>query len=300
MSDAAHPTDKPLGLIDAEPARPVAPSKDESKAEDKASRSDRARGSGYHSRFVAVYIGLALVAGLGVGALVASILKDDTTPAKPTTAAQFTPSRAGELGAIELAENVQRKYRLPNGDELTGVVASRNTLQDGNLGLIRVRYQYIQPFDSSAESDSKVVAPKNAIQYSLCGTGVSCAIPGTASAERFTLLKRQGLELALRTLQSDPSVDNVAVFLRPVQAQQPWEGYTMVFDRAVLNKSEPGLLSQPLTETLPGVSKLMTVSELDKVQQRRIDALTRPYTYQYRYQLIGGRDALMQLQPAKG
>ena len=114
------------------------------------------------------------------------------------------------------------------------------------------------------------------------------------------MLKRQGLELALRTFQNDPAVDNVAVFLRPVQAQQPWEGYTMVFDRSELNRAEPDLLSKPLTQTLPGVSKTMTVGALGKAQQRRIDELTRPYTYQYRYQLIGGRDALMQLQPAKG
>jgi hypothetical protein len=297
VSDAtAHPSDTPVGFIDAEPAQPV--DRQGKQQAETASRSDRARTAGYHSRFVAIYVGLALVAGVGVGALVVSILKDDKAPAKPT-AAQFTPSESGELGAIQLAESIQQKYRLQNGDELVGVVASRNTLQDGNLGLIRVRYQYIQPFDSSADKDSKVVIPTDAIQYSLCGSGISCAIPGTPSAARFTLLKREGLELALRTFQNDPAVDNVAVFLRPVPADQPWEGYTMVFDRSELSRSAPGLLNRPVGATLPGVSKTVTAKTLDTAEQRRINELTRPYIYQYRYQLLGGRDALMQLQPAK-
>ena len=214
-------------------------------------------------------------------------------------AAEFTPSQAGELGAIQLAEDVQRKYRNTNGTELVGVVASRNTLQDGNLGLIRVRYQYIQPFDSSASEDSKVVTPTSAIQYSLCGTSPQCVIPGKASVTRFALLRRQGLELAVRTFQNDSSVDNVAVFLRPVAPEQGWEGYALVFGRAELNRNEPGLISQALPLTLPGTAKTIAPNQLDTKQVAQIEKLTRPYLYQFRYQLLGGRDALMQLQPAK-
>jgi len=281
------------GFIEAEPAQAVTQPK-------KASRADRARSAAYRKRFVAVYIGLALVVGIGVGALVVSLSQSSTTPAKTAAAAsQFTPSQAGELGAIQLAEDIQRKYRNSNGDELVGVVASRNTLQDGNLGLIRVRYQYIQPFDSSANRDSRVVAPTSAIQYSLCGTNAQCAIPGKASATRFTLLRRQGLELALRTFQNDSSVDNVAVFLRPVVPQQGWEGYALVFDRAQLNRAEPGLIDQALPVTLPETSRTIDPAQLNKEQIARIEKLTRPYLYQFRYQLLGGRDALMQLQPAK-
>ena len=298
MSDAtAQPTVQPgddhARFVEADPAQPVA-----TDAEEGASRSDRARRTAYHSRFVAVYVALALVVGIGAGALVISLLKADPEPAAPVATA-FTPSRAGELGAVELAEDVQRKYRRQNGQELVGVVASRNTLQDGNLGLIRVRYQYIQPADSGADSDSKIVAPDSAIQYSLCGTSVACAIPGAASPTRFALLRRQGLELAIRTFQNDSSVDNVAVFLRPVEPSAGWEGYALVFDRAVLNRNEPGLLTHSLGETLPGKAKTITPAALKAPQITRIEKLTRPYLYLFRYQLLGGRDALMQLQPAK-
>ena len=121
-----------------------------------ASRSDKARRSAYHSRFVGVYIALALVAGLGVGALVASIMRDDTSRPKAAAPAQFTPSKAGELGAIELARSVEQKYRLADGQELTGVIASRNTLQDGQGGSFRVRFQLVEPFDATGNPDNKI------------------------------------------------------------------------------------------------------------------------------------------------
>ena len=288
MSDATHET---IGLIDAEPARPV--------DDGPPSRADRARHAAYRSRFAIVYVGLAIVAVLGLAALVVAVTRSSDTAASTTTASEFTPTQAGELGAIQLAEAVQRKYRLANGNELVGVVASRNTLQDGNLGLVRVAYQLVQPFDAQKDSDSKVVRPDNAIQYSLCGANAGCTIPGKASQKRFALLKRQGLELALRTFQNDPSVDNVSVFLRPVTPEQGWEGYNLVYDRAQLNHLEPGLLSRPPGATLPGGTKSITATDLSPTELKRINKLTRPYLYLYRYQLLGGRDALMQLQPAK-
>jgi hypothetical protein len=288
MSDATHET---IGLIDAEPARPV--------GDAPPSRADRARGAAYRSRFAIVYVGLAIIALLGVAALVVAVTRTSGTTASTTTASDFKPTQAGELGAIQLAEAVQRKYRLANGNELVGVVASRNTLQDGNLGLVRVAYQLVQPFDAQKDSDSKVVRPSNAIQYSLCGANAGCTIPGKASQKRFSLLKRQGLELALRTFQNDSAVDNVSVFLRPVTPQQGWEGYNLVYDRAQLNHLEPGLLARPLQETLPGGTRSVTATDLTAAEVKRIDKLTRPYLYLYRYQLLGGRDALMQLQPAK-
>jgi hypothetical protein len=304
VSDATLPNEQPLGFVDAEPAEPVVSSDDTSAGvydEDaSASRSDRARRSGYHSRFVGIYVGLAVVAGIGVGALVASVMRGDTTQPKPAAAAQFTPSRTGELGAVELAESVQRKYRLPNGDELTGVVASRNTLQDGKGGFLRVRVQAVQPFDAAADPDTKYILPDHAIQYSLCGSGASCAIPGKTSIPRIWLLKRQGLELAVRTLQNDAKVDNVAVFLDPVATgDAEWQGVTMVFDRKELDHNEPTLLSQPFGTTVPGDAKRIKESQLKLSDLKTIDTLTRPYMYLYRYKVIGGGDALMQLQPTK-
>ena len=82
VSDATVPNEKPLGFIDAEPAQPVGPS-NESSNDARTRTPSRRVPTGPATRPTThdssrVYIALALVAGVGVGALVASIMRDDT------------------------------------------------------------------------------------------------------------------------------------------------------------------------------------------------------------------------------
>jgi hypothetical protein len=286
MSEGVEPR-----LVDAPLAKPAQPS-------ESVPRGERARLSGYRRRFGIVYVLLALATGVAVGALIVEALRD---PAPAETLPQGTalagPTEPGELGAMQIADQVQRNYRLPNGDELVNVVASRNTLQDGNLGYLRVGYQIIRPGDGFKDKDSLLVQPEDAIQYSLCGAGQGCAIPGTASADRGILVRRMGLELALRTLKFDPSVDNVTVFLGPIPPPAGVDGVVMMYRRNVLENQNPDLLSQPLSRTLPGSGSLIQPGQMPSAVARRVDQLTRSNLYYGVYQLIGGRDALLQLQP---
>ena len=277
-------------VVEAEPARGA--------AGPAAAREDRVRKSSYSRRFAVIYVVLALVTGVAVGALIVEALKDPAaTEAAPTGAAGYSPSEPGELGAMQIADQVQRSYRLPNGDELVNVVASRNTLQDGNLGYLRVGYQVIRPGDGFKDKDSLLVQPEDAIQYSLCGAGQSCAIPGTASTDRGILVRRMGLELALRTMKFDPSVDNVTVFLGPIPPPAGVDGVVLMYRRNVLESQNPGILSQPISRTLPGSGRRIEPGLMPADVARRVDQLTRSNLYYGVYQLIGGRDALLQLQP---
>ena len=286
MSEGVEPR-----LVDAPLAKPADPS-------ESVPREERARLSGYRKRFGVVYVVLALVTGVAVGALIVEALKDPApTEATPKGAAQFRPSEPGELGAMQIADQTQRNYRLPTGDELVNVVASRNTLQDGNLGYLHVRYQIIRPADGTKNKDTVLVQPDDAIQYSLCGSGRSCAIPGTASAERGLLVRRMGLELALRTMKFDPSVDNVTVFLGPIPPPQGVDAVLLMFRRDVLENANPGLFSQPLSRILPGAGRRIEPGQMPSDVARRVDQLTRSNLYYGVYQLLGGRDALLQLQP---
>jgi hypothetical protein len=264
---------------------------------EQANRKDKARRSGYRGRFVLVYFGLAIVVGVAIGALVVVLASPEKHDAKP--AQIYTPSIRGEVGAIELANNVQRTYRGAGDTPFVDVVATRNTLQDGNLGLLRVRYQVIQPADAAKDRDSRILAPDDAIQYSLCGSDTNCSIPGTATQLRGALLRREALELAVRTFQNDQSVDNVVVFLRPFQPPDGsgYEGYALMLNRNLLMHDDPGLLTRPIESTLPGIGTKMTQERMTTSSARRVEELTKPHLYLYRYQLIGGRDALMELQP---
>jgi hypothetical protein len=287
MSEGVEPR-----LVDAPLATPAQPS-------ESVPREERARLSGYRRRFGIVYVLLALATGVAVGALIVEALRDPTpSEAVPTgSTPQLPVSEPGELGAMQIADQVQRNYRLPNGDELVNVVASRNTLQDGNLGYLRVRFQVIRPGDGFKEKDSLLVQPEDAIQYSLCGAGQSCAIPGTASTDRGILVRRMGLELALRTMKFDPSIDNVTVFLGPIPPPQGVDAVVLMYRRNVLENQNPGLLSQPISRTLPGAERRIEPGLMPADVARRVDQLTRSNLYYGVYQLIGGRDALLQLQP---
>ena len=65
------------------------------------------------------------------------------------------------------------------------------------------------------------VDPSNAISYSLCGGGSSCAIAtGTPSVARGTLVRREILELALYTFKYVGGIKNVIAFMPPPAGQQ--------------------------------------------------------------------------------
>ena len=264
-----------------------------------------ARDGAHHGRFRLGYGSLlAVLAVVGVGTFFAI----DRAPSHRAGAAAgggggwsaFAPSQSGELGAIEIAEHVAPHYRAADGKQLVNVVASRNTLQDGQLGFLRVLYQVIQPEDAASRGDSQIVQVTDAIQYSLCGTGTTCAIPGAKTAARFDLVRREGLELALYTFRYDPAVDNVSVFLRPSAAPAPFEGYVLVFRRDVLERLAPELLSRPLEQSLPGAEQQLGPSQLTTAGIDQIERWTSPFLYLYQYQLLGGRDALLQLDPVQG
>ena len=108
------------------------------------------------------------------------------------------------------------------------------------------------------------------------------------------------LELALRTLQHDPKIQNVTVFLRPIAPPPNTDGYVLVFRRDALQKSDPEVLIKPLEEIIPGVGSQILPATMTRIQQRRVEELTRPNLYVGVYQLIGGRDVLLQLQPVQG
>ena len=74
-------------------------------------------------------------------------------------------------------------------------------------------------------------------------------------------------------------------------------GVVLVFRRDVLERQNPGLLTQPLERTLPGAGSSIQPGQMRQDVARRVDQLTRPHLYYGIYQLIGGRDALLQLQP---
>ena len=239
----------------------------------------------------AVYVGLALVAGIGVGALVASIMRGDTTAeAAPTAARSSRRSRAGASSAqVELAESVAAEVPAPERRRARPAVDRQPEHAPGRQGrLLRVRFQAVQPFDAAGDPDTRSSCREHAIQYSLCGLGRHVRDPGRPPrSPGIGLLKRQGLELAA------PHVPERRQ--RRQRRRLPRSGPVGRHGLAGLHDGvrPQGAQSQrarrssasPFGKTLPGDAKRITESRARDVQLKKIDKLTRAYTYQYRYKV---------------
>lgn len=289
MSDAAVQPDgaAPHSFIEAEPAQPVGQPA-------ASTRADRARGVGYRSRFVFVYGALAVVAGLAVVALAILFTRPDAAPAAPWSAWQPTGSDSAK--AKQIADRVSKRYRLPNGQQMTTALVGPTTVSAASTagGDIPVRAIAVRPDASTGkkeESDIAIINAQNSLMFLLCGLGQSCSIiVGKPSVARHALLRREALELALYTFKYVPSVGSISVFLPPAKgaAAKP----TSVFVRRGDLRAE---LSRPLTKTIG--AKTPTVGKMTKPELARVNRITSPRVYTYEYQQAQDGSAVLVYDP---
>jgi hypothetical protein len=132
--------------------------------------------------------------------------------------------------------------------------------------------------------DFPEVDTSGALQFTLCGHGPNCSIDtGKASVERYELVQRQALELALYTFKYVDGVEKVTVLLPPSFDTQsvdasgsPEEHRTAVF---LQRQDVTQELSRPLYATLDqATARIAKVDDRDLGSIRR---LTVPHTYSY-------------------
>jgi len=253
-----------------------------------------------------INIALALVAGASIGALGVLILKpDNAKPSAGITASwgAFVPRGSANTKADAIAARVGKKYRLPSGAQIVGVIAGPPTVTsnqpEGSMQIL-VRAIASRPAlptgGSSNNRDIDTVNTTNALQYMLCGYGRACSIAtGTPTEDRALLLRREALELGLYTFKYIGNIDSIVVFLPPpyVNGQPAGRGTAVLLRRDGLH----GLLSQPLRDTLdPQTPGIGTMSERDIAVVNEITVPQR-FTYDYTQAQDGG--AVLLLDPVK-
>jgi hypothetical protein len=271
---SAAPEDR---VVDADPAQPVA-----------GGRPGSARRSAYRTRFAAVYLVLAVVAGAAIGALIVLLARPEPAPDPSWSAWQ--PSGSTDARVRQIASHVSGQYRLDSGRPLVvaTVEAPPRVTISADQPDLPVKQIVIQPDTSEGRqeaSDVTVVDADRAVVFKLCGLGQDCSISeGQASPERYAMLRRQALELALYTFRYVEGVNEVAVFLPPpavtnVTAER--QPQTSIF----LRRRELGAqLRQPLPYTLG--SRVPPIGQISQSELTRIEGLTgdRTYTFEYSYQ----------------
>lgn len=274
MSEDPKNTDDPANstVIDAGPAKRVSGGPSES-------RTDRARRSGYRSRFALVYVALAVVAGAGIGALVV-LASQPEAPEAAKWSAWEPAAGSPNARALQIADRVSSRYRLPTGDQLAiALVGPPQVSASAEIGDIPVRAIAVRPDTSQGlaeEDDIDVIDAKNNLMFVLCGLGEGCSIAaGKASSERHELLRREALELSLYSFKHVPGVSSVTVFLPP---SPDGESATSVFFR---RGDVKGMLDKPLSRTLGNKVPPMGQFPLSEATAVNNSTLSRLYDYEY-------------------
>lgn len=288
MTEGVH--EQPL--IDA----PVAKRVEES---EEVPREERARLSGYKRRFAIIYLGLALAAGVGLGALVVVLMDDDgSTQVVAKSWSEFHPDGSPNARAAEIAAHVASRYRGVDGQPLVGAIAGPPLVvsnQPEGSTQVLIRAVAIRPDlptgGAVGDREIEVIDTSSAVQYSLCGFGEGCSIAsGEPSEARHLLLRREALELALHTFKNLGRVNSVIVFLPPPPGGEV--APLIVY----LRRAELGAqLAKPLTGTLG--AKVPGIGQIPRGEVATLNRLTRNRLYQYDYTASQDGGAILLLDP---
>ena len=237
-------------------------------------------------RFGLAYLVLAIGVGAAVGLAIVLIGRGSSHHAA-TPSQAFKPSKAGELGAKQIAHHVAHKYRLANGQELVPVIGERPNYQ--NLQLFNYE---IRPHDAQYPNDFAIFPVDNGIMYSMCGFGQACSptATSTATGPTIALLKREALELAFDTFKTDSAVDTVTTLLPPANQT----GLAIILRRSDLSS----VLHKSLGAVLPGAGPFKPGS-MSSDEISRVDFLVSPGIYTYDAQIGPDGNPVLRLDPLR-
>ena len=142
-------------------------------------------------------------------------------------------------GAQQIADHVAPTYRQQGGDQLVGVTG-------GPLKVAASPDPLPAKIAVASQDTTKIgIIRGTTAMYSLCGLGSRCSINrGKPSTQRFLLLRREALELALYSFRY-LDVANVVALLPPAPGQRPQNA--VFFQRSEFKK----VLDHPIDQVLP-------------------------------------------------
>ena len=250
-------------------------------------RTPRLQLGPHRRRFFVIYGILAVVLGVAVTGLVVFAGKS-INPAPRWSA--WKPHGGGLGAAKEIADEVSKSYRLPNGNQLVDVIAGAPQVSASSTVTIPIHYLAVHGTQGRNDQIFSI-SSSDSVMYSLCGLGASCSIAtGKASPQRGRLVRREILELALYTFKYAGGIKNVVAFLPPVPGSQP--KYVVYLQKSDLSAE----LHKPLVQTLAAKTPLATTISAGDVHA--VDSVTIPRVYNVvRLSQTQQGDAVLELQP---
>ena len=241
-------------------------------------------------RFAIAYLALAVLAGVAVGAAILAM--DDSRHETNVAWSTWKPEENDAARPKEIGDYVATRYSHPDGSPLVLVFAGEPSIKTADTD-VPIRWVAIRGDEAQGEED-EVVETSDSLMYVLCGGGDNCAIDkGEPSADRYRLLRREALELALYTFKYTDA-DSVISLLPPStdSGSDTTQATTLFFQKRDF-KAE---LSRPLQMTLSRPDTTTPVA-LDATESLTVDRLTRPHLFTYEYRQAQEGSAVMLLAP---
>jgi hypothetical protein len=241
-------------------------------------------------RFAIAYLALAVLAGVAVGATI--LATDDSRQSSSVAWSTWQPEENEAARAKEIGDYVATRYTHPDGSPLVLVFAGEPSIKTAETD-VPIRWVAIRGDEAAGEED-EVVETSDSVMYVLCGGGDNCTIDvGEPSAERYRLLRREALELALYSFKYTDA-DSVIALLPPSTdtESETTQATTLFFQKDHFNAE----LSRPLQMTLSRPDTTTPVA-LDATESLTVDRLTRPHLFTYEYRQAQEGSAVMLLAP---
>ena len=241
-------------------------------------------------RFAIAYLALAVLAGVAVGAAVLAM--DDSRHETSVAWSTWKPEENDAARPKEIGDYVATRYTHPDGSPLVLVFAGEPSIKTAETD-VPIRWVAIRGDEAQGEED-EVVETSDSLMYVLCGGGDNCAIDkGEPSADRYRLLRREALELALYSFKYTEA-DSVIALLPPSTdtESESTQATTLFFQKDHFNAE----LSRPLQMTLSRPDTTTPVA-LDATESLTVDRLTRPHLFTYEYRQAQEGSAVMLLAP---
>jgi hypothetical protein len=198
-----------------------------------------------------------------------------TSVAAEETWGTFQPAGLTQDRIQQIALHVGSTYRTKGHHQLVAVSASIPPAYQNNLPIT----QYVLSFQNNGQTSYQAIPiGANNVLYEMCGLGPQCSIAsGKASTDRFRLLRREALELALYTFHYT-DVGSVVTFLPPKKGERPQ--FVFLFLRTAFEQQ--GLLAKPLSAILSEPTP-PPAAAIPAAEAATIDGITEPDLYRFRY-----------------
>jgi hypothetical protein len=248
-------------------------------------------------RFGLAYLLLAALLGAAVGLSVVFVSEDGRGGGQKWSA--WKPTQDGVQRFDQIAKTVGHEYALPGGRQLVGVLSTPPVVQ-GQGSPVPLRAIAVRTgLAGETTEDASFYGAGDAWAYVLCGFGTSCAIAeGKPSVQRYDLLRREALELALYTFKYNHGIQSVLTYMPPAKKASSSGAATssLIFLRRADVKQA---LDAPLRLTLPPPKSHLTPGQMSAAELARVRRLTDSRVFNFQFQQLADGTAIVVLDPIK-